>query len=159
MSCNLHSPKPWLIVLVLALFIVWLKPDLRALACSNEYHDNDHSLMPSSGSYVRWLCSGTQSSEEWMHPTEVGSMNSRSLHYWSWSMTMVTLSKYYVRCSPHILTYTEICCMVKPFPLTPVQTIHKHKDRLYQDFFKPFFVMSLSFFSTSLLEEMKGGVV
>jgi len=41
-----------------------------------------------------------------------------------------------MRCSPEILTITEICCIVKLFPLTPVKTIHQ--DGLYQAFFKHF---------------------
>ena len=52
MSCNLHVPKHLLIVLVLVFFILPLKADLQTLACSSEYRDNDHSLMPAQGHQV-----------------------------------------------------------------------------------------------------------
>jgi len=64
MSCNLHSPKPWLIALVLVLFIVPLKADLQALACSSEYHDNGLSLTPPQDAMSSDYALGTPSSEE-----------------------------------------------------------------------------------------------
>ena len=57
-------------------------------------------------------------------------------HYWSWPMTMVTSLQCCVRCQPHVLTYTEICCGVKNLLLTPVKT--SRKDGLYPRIFKFF---------------------
>jgi hypothetical protein len=71
MSCNLHLPKPWLIDLVLVLFVVPLKADLQALACSSEYHGNDHSLMPDHKVMSDDYAPGTPSFEEGQCPTKV----------------------------------------------------------------------------------------
>jgi hypothetical protein len=91
LSCNLHSPKPWLLALVMVLFIVPLKADLQVLSCSSEFHDNDHSLMPAQEAMSDDYAQGTPSSEECVCSTKVGSKNRRSLNCWSWWMTMVTL--------------------------------------------------------------------
>jgi hypothetical protein len=58
-----------------------LKADLQALACSSEYHDNDHSLMPIQGAMSDDYAPGKPSSEECGHPTKVGWENGRSFHY------------------------------------------------------------------------------
>jgi hypothetical protein len=64
-----------LTALVLVLFNVPLKADLHALASSSEYHDNDPSLMPSQEARSYDYAPGTPSSEEFAHPTKVGSKN------------------------------------------------------------------------------------
>ena len=72
---NLYKPKPWLIALVLEPFIVPLKADPQAPACFSEYHDNDHSLMPTKDVRSDDYAPGTTSSGECAHPTDVGSRN------------------------------------------------------------------------------------
>ena len=52
---------------------------------------------------------------------------------------------------PHVLTYTDICWIVTPFPLTPVKTIHK--DGLYQGLFE--FFTSCHFFPPHCLTKWK----
>jgi len=71
MSCNLHSLKPWLIALVLVLFIVPLKADLQVIACSSEYHDNDHLLIPAQEAMSDVYALETSTSEECVHPLGV----------------------------------------------------------------------------------------
>ena len=75
--------QTWLIALVLLLFIVQLKTDLWVLACSSEYHDNDHSLMPAQEVMPDYYAPMTPSSEaeECIHPTKVGIRNRKSLYY------------------------------------------------------------------------------
>jgi hypothetical protein len=58
-----------------------LKTNLQALACSNEYHDNDDLLMPTQEAMSDGYALGKPSSEECMHPTKVGRKNGRYLHY------------------------------------------------------------------------------
>lgn len=68
---------------------------------SSKYHDTDlHSwqlrkLCQMTGLWVHQALKNAHiqlKSEEWMCPTKVGSKHRRSLQYWSWSVTMVTLS-------------------------------------------------------------------
>ena len=61
---NFYKPKPWLIALVLELFIVPLKVDLQAPACFSEYHDDDHSVMPIKDAMSDDYALETLSSEE-----------------------------------------------------------------------------------------------
>ena len=56
-----------------------LKADLQAPACFSDYHDDDISLMPIKDARSDDYAPGTLSSEEWAHPTEVGSRNRQSL--------------------------------------------------------------------------------
>ena len=58
---------------VLVPFIMPLIADLQALACPNEYHDNDYLLMSMKDARSDYYSPGTPSSEECMHPTTVGS--------------------------------------------------------------------------------------
>ena len=81
MQSTLIQFKPWLIALNLVFFIVSLKANLQALACSSEYHENDHSLMPTQAAMSDDYAPGIPSSEECACPTQVGSKNRRSLHY------------------------------------------------------------------------------
>ncbi len=56
-----------------------LKADLQAPACFSEYHDDDHSLMPIKDDRSDDYAPGTLSSEECVHPMEVGCRNRQSL--------------------------------------------------------------------------------
>ena len=69
MHCNQYSSKPCLIAQALEPIIVSLKPDLQALACSSENHDNDHSLRTIQEARSDNYAPGTQSSEEYIHLT------------------------------------------------------------------------------------------
>ena len=55
--------------------VVPLKADPQALACTSEYHDNDHLLMPAQEAMSHDYAMGTASSEECACPAKVGSKN------------------------------------------------------------------------------------
>ena len=61
---KLYRAKPWLIALVQVLFILALKANSHAPACSSENHDNDCSLMPPQEARSDDYAPETLSSEE-----------------------------------------------------------------------------------------------
>ena len=94
-----------------------LKADLQALACPSKYHDNDYLLMSIKDAKSDDYALGTPSSEECEHPTKVRSRN-------GWSFPLLIMNNdngniVAILCEvpTHVLTYTEICCSVKPFHL------------------------------------------
>ena len=96
----------------------------RHFACHCDY-TSDSSQHACSENYVQEThVSGTISSEECVHPTEVGSRN-------GWSFNTIDcdninsnlISRRYGK-SKHVSKTQKVCCIVKTFPLTPVKTTH-----------------------------------
>ncbi len=63
-----------------------IQADLQAFACHNEYHDDDHSVMPTQDARSNEYALGTPSSEERMQQTKVGSRNR-----WSFPLLIISI--------------------------------------------------------------------